>query len=110
MGFMHTKFRAVGPARLEDRAEPRRPVLLQRATVRPSTAPPMEARLVDLSIYGCRLMISCRMKVGVRITLRFSDAEPVAATAMWCDGKHIGCRFDQPIDAKLFRSLTLSVN
>ena len=110
MGFIYSKFRPVAPARLEERAEPRRPVLLQRASVRPSTSPPMEARLVDLSVYGCRLLISCRMKVGVRLTLRFLDAPPVAATAMWCDGKHIGCRFDQPIESKLFRSLTLSVD
>ena len=109
MGLMHTKFRAVGPARLEDRAEPRHPVLLQRTTVRPSTAPPMEARLVELSTFGCRLLISSRMKAGARITLRFADSEPVAATAIWCDSKHIGCRFDEAISAKLFRSLTLNL-
>lgn len=107
MGFMNSKFRPVAPAKLDQRAEPRRPVLLQRATVRPSTTAPLEARLVELSIYGCRLMISCRIKTGVRVFLRFGDAEPIAATTMWSDGKHIGCRFDAAIENSLFRSLTL---
>lgn len=110
MGYMHSKFRPVAPAKIEQRSDPRRPVLLQRATIRPSTAPPMEARLIELSVYGCRLMISCRLKSGVKVTLRFADAEPVTATAIWCDGKHIGCRFDQPICGKLFQSLTLTAD
>lgn len=110
MGFMHSKFKPVAPARLEERVHERRPVLLQRASVRPNKSPPIEARLVDLSAYGCRLLTSCRLKEGIRLWLRFSDAEPVAATAVWCDGKHIGCRFDEAIDRTLYRSLTLSIN
>ncbi len=110
MGFMNSKFRPVAPARLDQRAEKRRLVLLQRATVRQTDLPPIEARLVDLSSYGCRLLVSCKLKTGLKLLLRFNDADPVVATSVWSDGKHIGCRFDNAIDRDLFRSLTLSLD
>ena len=110
MSFMYSKFRPVVPAKLDERGEPRRLVLLQRATVRQSNLPPVEARLVDLSSYGCRLLVSCKFKAGLKLLLRFNDAEPVTGTAVWSDGTHIGCRFDQAIDRELFRSLTLSLD
>lgn len=110
MGLMNSKFRPVAPARLDERGHPRRPVLLQPATVRPGKSRPIEARLLDLSAYGCRLLTTRRMKEGIRIWLRFADADPVAATAIWCDGEHMGCRFDEAIDRRLFRSLTLSAD
>ncbi len=110
MGLTNSKFRPVEPARLEQRAHQRLPVRLQRATARSLQSPAIEAGLADLSAHGCRLQTSRRLKEGARILLYFADAEPVLATAIWCDGKHIGCRFDQAIDRMLFRTLTLSAN
>jgi len=31
----------------------------------------------------------------------------IAACTVWCDGGKLGCRFDEPLERDLFRSLTL---
>ncbi len=107
MGFMTSQYRKVAPARIEQRDVERQPVLLQRAAIRRSRKVPDEAWLVELSIYGCRLLSPGKYKTGDRITLRFPAAEPITATAIWQEDDRLGCRFDEALDRALFRQLTL---
>ncbi len=107
MAYLNSQYRPVEPARLEQRKAQRHPVLVQRSTVRKHKAPPIEALLVDLSIYGCKLEIESDFKANDRLWLRFEGGSPVAATAIWYEGGKLGCRFDDAIDRDMFRSLTL---
>lgn len=107
MGYMTSQYRKVAPARIEQREVVRHAVLLQRATVRRHAKQPSEAKLVDLSVYGCRLLIEGSYKIGDRLWLRFSGGNPIGATAVWLEGDRLGCRFDEALDRALFRELTL---
>lgn len=107
MNFRHSRFRSVAPARIEQRAAFRHPVVLQRGSVRQHGAPAHDARLVDLSIYGCRVATDAGIKADDRLWLRFEGSRPVAARAVWSEGGNIGCLFDEPLDKVLFRRLTL---
>lgn len=107
MGYLTSQYRKVAPARIEQREVVRHPVLLQRATVRKHSRAPQEARLVDLSVYGCRLMTSAAFKIGDRLWLRFAGGNPISATAVWFEGDRLGCRFDEALDRALFRELTI---
>lgn len=103
-------YRKVAPARLDQRTIDRHPVVIRRATVRGHGRQPIEAQLVDLSIYGCRLTVDARYAPEDRLWLRFAGSAPVAATAIWIEGGELGCRFDAPIDRILFRTLTLIID
>jgi hypothetical protein len=108
MTLATSAYRKVEPARLEQRAIARQPVLIKRATVRGHGRQPVEVELVDLSIYGCRLAVDAQYEPNDRLWLRFAGGKPVAATAIWFDGGQLGCRFDEPLDRSLFRALTLT--
>jgi PilZ domain len=107
MGYLTSQYRKVEPARLEQREAVRHPVLLGKATVRRHAKHPIEARLVDLSVYGCRVLIDGSVKVGDRLWLRLAGSGPISATAVWTDGDRLGCKFDEMLDRTLFRQLTL---
>lgn len=110
MGYMTSQYRKVAPARIEQRDAVRHPVFLKAATARLGSSTLQEARLVDLSIYGCRLMTDANFKIGQRLSLRFAGGKPVSATAIWLEGERLGCRFDAPLDRALFRALILQSN
>lgn len=107
MGYMTSQYRRVEPARIEQREMVRHAVMLQRATVRRHSKQPAEAKLVDVSVYGCRLLIEGTYKIGERLWLRFGGGTPIGATAVWLEGDKLGCRFDEALDRGLFRELTL---
>jgi PilZ domain len=107
MGYMTSQYRRVVPARLEQRDAIRHPVSISRTTMRRPTAKIDNARLIDLSIYGCSLEVDDIVKSGQRLWLRFSCSAPISSTVIWCEDGKLGCRFDQAIDRDLFRSLTL---
>jgi hypothetical protein len=85
----------------------RHPVVIKRATVRGHGRQPIEAELVDLSIYGCRLSVDAIYRAQERLWLRIAEAAPIAATAIWFESGNLGVRFDEPIERGLFRALTL---
>jgi hypothetical protein len=103
-------YRKAAPARLDQRAIERRPVVIRRATVRGHGRQPIEAQLADLSIYGCRLAVDALYSANDRLWLRFAGGAPVAATTIWAEGGELGCRFDEPLDRALFRALTLMLD
>ncbi len=110
MGFAASAYRKVAPARLDQRNVSRHSVIIRRATVRGHGRHPVEAELADLSIYGCRLAVDARYKIGDRLWLRFGGESPVAATTIWVNGGELGCRFDEPLDRALFRTMTLIID
>lgn len=107
MGYMTSQYRKVEPARLEQRNAVRHPVLLGKVTVRKHAKHPIEASLVDLSIYGCRVLLNGSINVGDRLWLRLAGSNPISATAVWAEGDRLGCKFDEMLDRTLFRALTL---
>ena len=102
-----SQYRAVTPARVEQRSAPRHRVTLTQALLGARGDPPAEATLHDLSVYGCRLACAASHSEGERLSLRIGEAAPIAATVVWNDGDHLGCRFDAPIPRSMVRSLTL---
>lgn len=105
-----SQYRRVEPALVEQRAAPRRPILLSPAvTVSKRKGAPVEATLRDLSVYGCRLACRASQGEGQAVLLQLGVSEPVSATVIWNDGEHIGCRFDAPIARALVRELTLVI-
>lgn len=107
MGYMASHYKRVAPAKLEQREVVRHPVLLQKATVRRHSKQPIEARLVDLSVYGCRVLLDGSFKVGDRLWVRLAESNPIAATAVWREGDRLGCKFDEILDRSLFKQLIL---
>jgi hypothetical protein len=110
MGYMNSQFRRVAPARIEERQMPRHAVLLERVTLRKRRLPAIEAQLSELSAYGCRISTGETFSSGDRISLSFAGSIPIKATAIWCEGGLVGCRFDESIDREVFRSLTLDAD
>lgn len=109
MATRFSQYRSVEPALVEQRGAARHRVLVTRATLVKRGNPAIDAELHDLSIYGCRFACRTEYREGDRLWLRFGDRLPVAATAVWNDGDHLGCRFDAPIERSLVRSLTLVI-
>lgn len=107
MGLATSAYRKVAPARIEQRRIERHPVVIKKATVRGHSRQPVEAELVELSIYGCRLAVDATYKIHDRLWLRFEGSNPIGAVAVWTKYGELGCRFDAPLDRVLFRSLTL---
>ncbi len=103
----HSKFRKAVPARLDQRCEERHPVILQKARLRGKPNLPEEARLMDISSYGCRLKVSQSYRAGTLLKLGFFERDPITARAVWCRDGEMGCRFDEAIDFSLFRALTI---
>ena len=110
MGLASSAYRKVAPARIEQRDISRQSVTVKRATVRGHGRHPVEAELVDLSVYGCRLAVDALFKANDRIWLRFAGEAPLPATTVWFEGDQLGCRFDEPLDRTLFRALTLMIS
>ncbi len=107
MGYMNSQYRTVAPALLEQRQSYRHPVQIQRTAIRPHGKAAKTGTLIDLSIYGCRVASKTLFAPGSRVWLRFEGGSPIAATAIWCEDGHVGCRFDETLDSGLFRRLTL---
>jgi hypothetical protein len=110
MGLATSAYRKVVPARIEQREVARHMVVIKRAIVRGHGRQPVDAELVDLSIYGCRLSVDALFKAQDRLWLRFAGEKPIAATTIWFEGGQLGCRFDEPLDRTLFRALTMALD
>jgi hypothetical protein len=109
MAAQVSRYRTPEAAAFEQRAEPRLKLSIKRASVRTHGKGAIEALLHDLSIYGCRLATPANASEGERLWLRFDGQMPIAATVVWGADGMVGCRFDEPIDRSLMRSLTLRI-
>lgn len=109
MAFRTSQFRTPEPASLEMRQVERHPVVIQPAFVRRRRTRPLEARLQDLSIYGCRLACEASHEPEERVVIRICGGMPIGATVIWSKDGMIGCRFDAPIASGTVRALTLGI-
>lgn len=109
MATKFTQYRMPDPALVEQRGAERHRVFVARAKVSRGRSQPAEASLHDVSIYGCRLQGMVPHRPGDRVWLRLDDSNPIPARIAWNDGSYLGCRFEEPIDRKLMRMLTLSM-
>lgn len=109
MSLGTSRYRRPAPAALDQRQIDRHPVFIQRATVRRHKAQAVEARLQDISIYGCRIEGAGVAKDGERIWIRIQGGMPIGATVMWTEGELVGCRFDAPISSGTVRALSLGI-
>ncbi len=109
MSFVnHSQYNRVAPARVDQRCEERHAVILQTASVRGKETKQEEARLVDVSSFGCRLEVEGRYKEGAKLLLTFFGRSPMPAKAIWLKDGQLGCRFNDAIDLCLFRALTIN--
>lgn len=108
MASRASRYVGTASASFDERRMERQIVAVTRATARRHGQEPRDARLHDISIYGCRLITGERHKSGERLWLRFGGASAVAATVVWCDGAAAGCRFDAPIPGGMVRTITLA--
>ena len=95
---------------VERRRTMRRAPANTRASVRTQGEHATDAKLLDLSIYGCRLGSTGAYNAGDRLWLRLDGGWPVAGTVVWVEGERLGCRFDQPIASTTMRDLTRVMN
>ncbi|MGL4314750.1 MAG: PilZ domain-containing protein [Sphingomonas sp.] len=109
MGASTFKYRRPEPALVEQRRSDRHPVFIQRATVRRGRTKPVEARLQDVSIFGCKLACADAAMPDERVWLSIQGGMPIEATVVWADNGLIGCRFAQPISGGTVRALTLGL-
>jgi len=110
MGYLNSQYRSVAPAQIEKRGVLRHPVALRRASIGRRAAKSHDAEIIDVSIYGCRIKTGARFKPDDRIGIAFEGHASISATAVWCKDGKIGCRFDNPLDRSLFRTLTLVID
>jgi hypothetical protein len=109
MAVRTSPYRRPDPARIDQRGVDRHPVFIQQATMRRHRAPSIEAKLYDVSIFGCRLACDAPVKPDERIWLRIRGGMPIAATVMWASDGLVGCRFDAPISSGTVRALSLGL-
>lgn len=102
-----SSFNRALPVGADHRGAERHRVVIARVTLRRHGEQPSDARLQDLSIYGCRLAETEPHDAGERVWLRLDSGMAVGATVVWSEGGITGCRFDTPIDRAIMRSLTL---
>jgi uncharacterized protein with PIN domain len=110
MGAMSSQFRRVEPASIERRMAARHGSALRQVTISRADARSYTAQLADLSKYGCRLAIKTKLNVGDCIAIHFAAGSAITATIVWNAEAMLGCRFNETLDAALFRQMTLTAN
>lgn len=109
MASRASRYVAVSSAAYDQRRMERYVVAVSRVTTRRHGQPAQDARLYDISTFGCRLVVDERHEPGERLWLRFAGAAAVAATVVWSDAGSAGCRFDEKIPGGLVRAMTLGL-
>ena len=109
MSYATSQYRTPDPARVDQRQVSRHIVLLRKSTVRKKSAQAFEARIAELSIYGCRLFTDAVFAIGDAVTVSLDDCNTISAKAVWQEDGRIGCRFDEPLDREVLRLMTLHI-
>lgn len=105
MASRATAYRSMAP--VERRDDLRFDAQVTRATLRGLAQEPVDAALVEISIYGCRIACDVAHDVAEPVWLRLNGSLPIAAKVVWSRDGVIGCRFDTPIERPMLRSLTM---
>ncbi len=75
--------------------------VVDRKVIGRVSATPIEVKLLDLSVSGCKAQSSSiRVALGATILLNFPDAETVIGEIVWHEADIFGISFDHEISAE----------
>jgi hypothetical protein len=87
---------------------PRRAVRVPIGTeiaLRRSFAQSAPGRLVDLTVFGCRVEMIEWTRPGERLFVSLPTIEPILSAARWVDGRVAGVEFTRPLHPAVFAML-----
>ncbi|MBM3928317.1 MAG: hypothetical protein FJ335_07655 [Sphingomonadales bacterium] len=94
-----------------------RPVMADRAVTRRRTArltansaTMVAGELMEISAYGCRVVMPADPTLSGAIELSLDGGAPVAAQVVWNRAGVLACRFDAPMSRAQLRALTIQDN
>ncbi len=79
MALKSTRYQKVMPAALNRRAVTRRKVNISGASVERGTKNRIQATILDVSIYGCRLEMDAILPEGENVQIHLADKDAVDA-------------------------------
>ncbi len=82
-----------------------RVVVAVKVKVRQRGAKGMAVVMEDVSCLGCRVEWPHLVAKGDRVWISFPGLEAIPALVIWTENFRIGCRFEIPLHAAVFRSL-----
>ncbi len=109
MSYATSKYRTPDPARVDQRQDKRHIVMLRKASVRRKPTEVYEAKISEISVYGCRLFTKAPFDVGDAITLNLPVKDDICAVVVWREDGLMGCRFDEALDREILRQMTLHI-
>lgn len=65
----------------------------------------MGARVLDVSLEGCKLETNTPLKMGTQLWVNLPGLRPQAARVVWVRGYTAGCRFAIPLHPAVFDTL-----
>lgn len=96
------------PAALNRRVIKRHEVNITGTFVKRSQANSIQATILDVSIYGCKLALDAILPEGEKIQIHIADQDVVDATIVWQKAREAGCRFAEAISPQKMKALTPS--
>jgi len=108
MALKSTRYQKVMPAALNRRAVARHKVNISGTSVKRGKKIQVEATILDVSIYGCRLELDAILPEGEGIEIHLAETHIADAKIVWQKAKEAGCRFADAISPKTMKSLTSS--
>jgi hypothetical protein len=91
----------------EERRAERRLAWIKRGMVRRQGGVSTEVVLRDLSETGCCMSTNLSCEVGESFHLFLQGMPPILAKVIWIKVGEVGCRFEQSLQDRLVRKLTL---
>lgn len=89
----------------DQRNESRCPVTIE-AKCRECGSFRTEVYLIDLSVKGCKIETSLRIRPGQQVWLTLNGFESRLAHVRWSDQRGMGCQFDEPLHDAMIARLT----
>jgi len=108
MALKSTRYQKVVPAALNRRAFELHRVNISGASVTLSKKKIVQATILDVSIYGCRLELDAILPEGEKIQIHLANKEVVDARIIWQKAREAGCRFAEAISQQKMRALAPS--
>lgn len=108
MSAKSTRYNNVQPAAINRRDVPRYDVAIDISPLKRKKSKPIQARLADISLYGCRLEADAVFQEGEVLELSVDSHVKAEAKVIWQKAQQAGCRFVKALDPEALRSLTIS--
>lgn len=108
MALKSTQYQKVEPAALNRRAFELHRVNISGASVPRSKKHKVQATILDISIYGCRLELDTIVPAGENIQIHLANTEVVDARIIWQKASEAGCRFAEAISRQKVKALAPS--